>query len=203
MERWFEFLFHASVGLSLFFILYWLLLRQSTHFNANRFFLISSIILALVVAAFPFHYEIARPAAAQFNLQEFADAFNKTNAMGNTGSPKEESTDWILILLVVYLSGLSFFSFRLLIQTWKPLQIIRCSKSKKQAGYFIHENDRYALPFSFFNHIFINPKYHKQEELNAILVHEQVHIHERHWIDLIFIELLTVIFWFNPFIWLF
>ncbi|MBN2636363.1 MAG: carboxypeptidase-like regulatory domain-containing protein, partial [Prolixibacteraceae bacterium] len=33
--------------------------------------------------------------------------------------------------------------------------------------------------------------------------HEKVHIRENHWFDLLFIELLTVIFWFNPFIWFF
>jgi TonB family protein len=51
--------------------------------------------------------------------------------------------------------------------------------------------------------VFINPKFHKQENLPEILAHEKVHICENHWFDLLFIELLTVIFWFNPFIWFF
>jgi beta-lactamase regulating signal transducer with metallopeptidase domain len=37
--------------------------------------------------------------------------------------------------------------------------------------------------------------------LPKIIAHEKVHIREYHWCDLIMIELLTVIFWFNPFIW--
>ncbi|NCB08361.1 MAG: hypothetical protein EOM73_09380, partial [Bacteroidia bacterium] len=59
------------------------------------------------------------------------------------------------------------------------------------------------LPFSFVNVVFINPKFHTQADLPEILAHENVHIRGFHWFDLLFIELLTVIFWFNPFIWFF
>lgn len=97
--------------------------------------------------------------------------------------------------------GATLFAFRLLIQTWKPLRVINSSELKIQDDFYFHENDKYALPFSFFNHVLINPKYLKQEEIDEILFHEHVHIRERHWIDLLIIELLTVIFWFNPFIW--
>ena len=60
----------------------------------------------------------------------------------------------------------------------------------------------YYVPFSFFNHIFIHPEYHKQEDLDVIMAHEEVHIRERHWIDLLVIELFTLVFWFNPISWL-
>ena len=200
MESWFDFLFHSSVGFSLFFILYWLLLRHSTHFRANRVYLLVSVLLALLVSAFPFHYTVTLQSAT--HLPTITGVLNRT---GMTDSFKLNSagTMWQTILLFVYLTGAILFALRLLIQTWKPLQIIYASKAVKQGDYFIHENDNYALPFSFFNHILINPKYLKQEEYNEILTHEQVHIRERHWVDLLIIELLTVIFWFNPFIWLF
>ena len=200
MESWFDFLFHSSVGFSLFFILYWLLLRQSTHFRANRVYLLVSVILALLVSAFPFHYTITLQSTT--HLPTLTGVLNRTGITDGSNLDSNE-TMWQMILLFVYLTGAVLFALRLLIQTWKPLQIIYASKAVKQGGYFIHENDNYALPFSFFNHILINPKYLKQEEIDDILSHEQVHIRERHWIDLLIIELLTVIFWFNPFIWLF
>jgi hypothetical protein len=70
-------------------------------------------------------------------------------------------------------------------------------------GLRVVENEKYGLPFSFFNVVFINPKFHTQANLPEILAHEKVHIREFHWFDLLFTELLTVIFWFNPFIWMF
>jgi hypothetical protein len=74
---------------------------------------------------------------------------------------------------------------------------------KSLDGIRIVENEKYGLPFSFFNVVFINPKFYTQDDLPEILAHEKVHIRENHWFDLLFIELLTVIFWFNPFIWFF
>jgi hypothetical protein len=67
----------------------------------------------------------------------------------------------------------------------------------------IIENNKYGLPFSFFNLVFINPKFHFGTDLTNILAHEKVHIRENHWFDLFIVELFTVIFWFNPFVWLF
>lgn len=203
MEYWFEFLFHATIGTSLFFILYWLLLRKSTHFKANRYFLLGSVLLSILTAAFPVHYEVLLNTTNSFNLETLSNSFKTSTATGNSESTNDIRISGLLISSVIYVTGLLFFGFRLILQSWKPIHIIQKSKSEKNGNLMIHENDYYAIPFSFFNHILINPKYHKQEELDAILVHEQVHIHERHWIDLIFIELLTVILWFNPFIWLF
>jgi len=203
MENWFNFLFHASIGFSLFFVVYWLLLKQSTHFNANRVYLLASVLMALVVAAFPFHYTVALQPVTNFNLTTLTGVLNHQVATGGDQTAGQAGTNWSTVLLFAYLTGAALFALRLLIQTWKPLRVIYSSEPKIRDGYYIHENDKYALPFSFFNHILINPKYLKQEEISEILSHEQVHIRERHWVDLLIIELLTVIFWFNPFIWLF
>jgi len=104
---------------------------------------------------------------------------------------------------LVYLTGAAIFLFRLLSQTFILIHLMVKYRVKSFNGIRIVENDKYGLPFSFFNIVFINPKFHTQEDLPEILAHEKVHIREFHWFDLLFIELLTVIFWFNPFIWFF
>ncbi|MDN3596996.1 M56 family metallopeptidase [Zunongwangia endophytica] len=58
-------------------------------------------------------------------------------------------------------------------------------------------------PFSFFNNIVYNPKKHQQKDLKLILKHEQIHARQWHSLDVIFISILCVVFWFNPFIWLY
>lgn len=203
MENWFDFLFHASVGLSLFFVVYWLLLRQSTHFTANRIYLVLSVLLALIIAAFPFHYTVTLTPSASTPLSNLSGILSHQIISGSKHIPENNGVSWSTVLLYAYLTGTALFALRLLIQTWRPLRVIYSSEPKIRDGYYIHENDKYALPFSFFNHILINPKYLKQGEISEILSHEQVHIRECHWVDLLIIELLTVVFWFNPFIWLF
>jgi len=69
-------------------------------------------------------------------------------------------------------------------------------------GYHLVFIDRRCSPFSFFNIIFVDKKEIQNIKPEAILVHEQVHIRQAHTLDIILLEILTVIFWFNPFIWL-
>ncbi|MDD2725978.1 MAG: TonB family protein [Proteiniphilum sp.] len=57
-------------------------------------------------------------------------------------------------------------------------------------------------PFSFFNLIFIHTDKHSDAELTQILLHEQTHVRQLHSVDILLIESLTLLFWWNPFVWL-
>lgn len=59
-----------------------------------------------------------------------------------------------------------------------------------------------STPFSFFKWIFIYPEAHSDEKLKQILIHEQVHVKQWHSIDITMMEVLTVLFWYNPFFWI-
>ncbi|WP_423130103.1 carboxypeptidase-like regulatory domain-containing protein [Gaoshiqia sp. Z1-71] len=203
MERLFGFLWEASVAVGLFYLLYWLLLRKSTHFQANRFFLLITLLLAMLVSAFPVKYAVPVAQAHQPVFLDFGQAFKQIETAEDLTLGGDSGIRWAVILCFVYFLGVAVFALRLVVQCLGPVRMIYRCKSIKQDGFYLHETSRYQLPFSFFNHIFINPNNHKQEEINDILTHEQVHIRERHWVDLLFIELFTVILWFNPVIWLF
>ncbi|MCY1634036.1 carboxypeptidase-like regulatory domain-containing protein [Marinifilum sp. D737] len=203
MNVYFDFLIKASVSIGIMYVLYWLLLRNLTHFKANRYFLLASVVLAIICAAFPLKYEVLMQAPAAVKSSEFADQFQRDVANTFVQQPEDSSISIWGILLAVYSIGFALVLLRLLIQSWKPVQIILQTNPKKIDDYLLHENTAYKMPFSFFNRILIHPEYFKQNEINDILTHEKVHIQERHWIDLFIIELLTVFFWFNPFIWLF
>lgn len=203
MNVYFDFLIKASVSIGIMYVLYWLLLRNLTHFKANRYFLLASVVLAIICAAFPLKYEVLMQAPAAIQSSEFTDQFQRDVANTIVQQPEDSSISIWGILLAVYCIGFALVLLRLLIQSWKPVQIILQTNPKKIDDYLLHENTVYKMPFSFFNRILIHPEYFKQNEINDILTHEKVHIQERHWIDLFIIELLTVFFWFNPFIWLF
>jgi len=203
MEVLLEILIRASIGIALFYALYWLLLRHSTHFKANRLFLLVSLLVSVVLALVPLQYQVLIPAPSSPVLSDYMGIFN--HDVANTTSDVQNSNGIGLynVLLLIYSIGAAIVLLRLLIQCRKPLLIISQSKPKKIHDCLIHENKVFSSPFSFFNRILINPEYFKQDEIDDILTHEKVHIQERHWIDLFIIELLTVVFWFNPFIWFF
>ena len=161
------------------------------------------MVISVLISIFPYHYSSVTNTPAELQFLDLGDEIINGNTIGGFEIEEGNNISIPLIFLVIYLSGIFFFLIRLIGQSIKPIGIILRNRSNKKTTHIILENDQFDFPFSFFNYIFINPTHHKQEELDDILAHEKVHIHERHWIDLIIIELLTVIFWFNPFIWFF
>jgi hypothetical protein len=204
MEPIFNFLLKASSGIVLFYLLYWFFLRKETFYLANRWFLIVSLIISVIIPVFPVHYQvIAGPGNNAEHVMALGDTFKNTITPDNipvsdSGFPGNQRT-----FVLLYFAGILFFMARLLSQTAILLYFIIKYKIRNIDGFRIIENRKYQVPFSFLDMIFINPDIHKQDDLPAILAHEKVHIRERHWIDLFITELLTVIFWFNPFIWFF
>lgn len=202
MESIFLFLYRASAGITLFYMVYWLFLRNETFYTANRWFLLASLFTSLLVPAFPLQYTVLVEQPATINLKTIADTF-KNIPVFNSHEIQPENFNWQRFIWLVYLLGAAVVLFRLVFQTLLLIGLLLKSEAKFTAGIRIVENKKYSLPFSFFNTVFINTEFYTQESLPEILAHEKVHIREKHWFDLLFTELLTVIFWFNPFIWFF
>ncbi|RYZ98838.1 MAG: M56 family metallopeptidase [Sphingobacteriaceae bacterium] len=61
--------------------------------------------------------------------------------------------------------------------------------------------DEEVTPHSFLNYVFINKQAYQSGGVEPeIICHEQAHVRQLHSLDVIFVELLQVVFWFNPFI---
>jgi len=202
METMFGFLLKASAGIALFYSVYWLFLRKETFYTANRWFLLAALFTSVLIPAFPLQYTVLVDQPETVTFKTIADSF-KNIPVFTSHEIQPESFDWQRFVWLVYLVGVTVFFFRLLFQTILLTRLLLKSEPKFTAGIRIVENQKYSLPFSFFNTVFINTEFYTQESLPEILAHEKVHIREKHWFDLLFTELLTVIFWFNPFIWFF
>ncbi len=203
MEIFITFLIKASAGIILFYLVYWFFLRKETYHNANRWFLLIALFSSVLLPIFPVHYTLLMEQRNNTNLFDtIPDTFKHIPAV--TGQDTVAgSFNWQQAVFLFYFIGAAIILLRLLTQTIILVHLMIKYRIKSMDGVRIVENEKYGLPFSFFKVVFINPKYHKQENLPEILAHEKVHIRENHWFDLLFIELLTVIFWFNPFIWFF
>ncbi len=205
MNSLFTFLIQSSTALVLFYLVFWVFLRKETFYTSNRFFLLFALLSSILIPLIPIQYVVYSQVGNANNniLTEVESAFNGVKPYVGSGFETSYSISWINALLIIYLTGTAIFLFRLLVQTLSL--VIRIVKNKIiiKDGLRIIETEKYGLPFSFFNVVYINPKLHKQDVLPEILAHEKVHISEKHWVDLLIIELLTVIFWFNPIIWFF
>ena len=58
METLFAFLLKASLGIILFYLVYWLFLRNETFYKANRWFLLLALVTSVLIPAFPVKYAV-------------------------------------------------------------------------------------------------------------------------------------------------
>ncbi len=196
-------LLQSSMALLLFYLVYWVFLRKETYYHSNRFFLLFALFISVLMPLMPVHYTVFTEASSGNVFAEIGGAFKNAQPYVGSGFDTSFSLSWLDVVLIIYLTGAAIFMLRLLVQTGILIIQIVKNKTTYLDGLRIVETEKYGLPFSFFNVVYINPKFHKQDVLPEILAHEKVHIRERHWADLLIIELLTVIFWFNPIIWFF
>jgi TonB family protein len=204
MDTFSIYFLQATIGIVLFYFLYLLFLKKDTFYHTNRYFLLADLILATLLPLFPVSY------ASSVTLMNNADFFSLTEIAAASDVVQGPDTqiragsgmdywDWLLGL---YLAGMAFFFMRLAWQTMRISWKIRHSEYQYINGIKII-NQHATAPFSFFNVVFIDIQEYSERELSNIIAHEKVHIRERHWIDLLIIELLAVLFWINPVVWLY
>lgn len=188
----------ASAGMALFYAVYFFFLRRENFFRANRAYLLGALLLSLFLPLFPVHYSAGIPETAGASLKQMQVVDQGEGAAIASGLAGREG----LLLLWLYLGGVVVVLARLMVQTTGVIRVINQSGVSRYGAFRIIRNSRYPLPFSFFGFIFYNPATYGGEDLTEILAHEDVHIREKHWADLLLAELFTAVFWFNPFVWL-
>ncbi len=202
MEPLFAFLIRSSAGIALFYIVYWLFLRNETFYHANRWYFIGALSSSVLLPLFPIRYAVPLvPADNTIMFQAINENFRSIQPVYSAGPEASAGISLISIIAAVYFTGAFLVLMRLLIQTGVLLRLIAKTKIISREGILIAENKKYDTAFTFFSIIFINPDLIRPGDLQKIIAHEKVHIREYHWCDLLIIELLTAIFWFNPFIW--
>lgn len=113
---------------------------------------------------------------------------------------------WWEALLVLYITGLVYGLLRLFIQfrSFKEVIWYRRHATRFKENYFLVLTEGLMPTFSFFNYLFWdNSQNYSEDEKQQILTHEKAHIDQKHSVDILFVEILKVVFWFNPFIYLY
>ncbi len=192
MDVFFVYIFKSSILLSIFYLVYHLLLRKDTFFTIHRYFLLLGIISSL---SLPF---------LEFTTIKFIETPDfyivNANSLVQTTTISEE-LPWWTIALVIYLLGILLLIFRFGIQLLSLRKLFVNNHKIKKEGYTFIEVTEDIAPFSFFKTIIYNPRLHSINELNIILKHEKIHVKQYHTIDLLIMNLLMIFLWINPFVW--
>lgn len=201
MKTFLYILAESSFAMALLYLIYWFMLRKETFFSANRFYLLGALLLSVLLPLFPVKYTVWVASGEPTVFEALSETFHLIKPGEATAATLSAGTSSMHLLIIAYITGAGFVLFRLLLQTIVLVSELLKAKILEVYDVKIVENKRYNMPFSFFGYIFFNPEMHSREDLADIIAHEKVHIRERHWVDLLIAELLTVVFWFNPVVW--
>ncbi len=214
-----DYIFHSSALIGLSYVIYRFFLSKETFYHLNRWVLLSLIVLSFtlpfvtVPESLSFKKTIVQETIPEPNDKSIfisATSENPTTSPeisnGNSNTIVTNSNtylDWKTILLYVYILGILVFSTHFLIQLGVLLYRILKHPTIEVDNYKIIETNKKHAPYSFWNRIFMNPSQYAPETYLQILKHEQMHIKGKHSIDMLLVEFLVMLQWFNPFAWLY
>lgn len=203
------FMIKASICMAIFYTFYYFVLRKETGFVFIRVYLLSSILFAILLPFNSFSINAGLPENIQTTLVNTSHSVNElsgnNNANGTVSTVLVNSNQvttplYIKIILNVYLIISLLILARFLIALVR-LGIIFRGSEKSRADKICY-NYKIDSSFTFFRYIIINPLNKTDYEIKHIIQHEKIHASQLHSIDLLMIELLTAVMWFNPFVWM-
>ncbi len=182
-----------------FLIIYDFFLKRETFFQWNRLYLLGTHVLSLLlpwikIEAFKTTVPLEYNAYPEFlwNLQTAPFEIS-------TAESSRFNISWqegILILGILAASVLFVYKM------WQLYQL----RKKGEIHYYTEFTQIIVansnLAFSFFKSIFLGDKL-INEDYERIIKHELIHIKQRHSWDLLFFELLRIVFWFNPLVYIY
>ncbi|MGM9759777.1 MAG: TonB family protein [Parabacteroides sp.] len=192
----------VNVALIPLYLCYLLLFNRFTLFQVRRWMLWGCLLTALLYPMVPapewgVHFSCLERAATLYGgiLPGLVVVGSQGESLHTQGG--FNGISWL------YWAGVLFLMGRFLLQ-WISLFRLRSNCRKEQIGTTQIYHVAYPCsPFSFFRMIFLHPEEHNAQQIEEILTHERAHASQGHSFDMVAMECVTWLCWFNPFVWMF
>ena len=185
---------YKMIALSaIFILLYFVFLEKEKNHHFKRFYLLISALFSVLVPLLSIPY----------GSIEVVERINQNNSelMSLPETKLVESSIFTTenILWAIYIVGFSLLFLKFSWGIFKLIKEIKFSEKIKQDHYqFILKQNKFT-PYSFWNAIFLNKSDFLEGKIDyKIILHEKAHVNQKHSIDVIFIEIMLCVFWFNP-----
>lgn len=191
------YLLKVNICWVVFYACYWLLFRKHTFFMLNRAYLLFSLIVSFIIPA--------------VELQETVSIVESAAAVVTASGPviaadvTPDTNYTAYLLLACYCAGAVSMAVALIKAIVQVHRIVQSGISVPMQAYHLVVSQReYARSgsFSFLKWMIISNEDYEQN-FEPIFAHEMVHIRQWHTLDILLIEILKVLFWFNPALWLY
>ncbi|HAF27627.1 MAG TPA: hypothetical protein DCG75_01135 [Bacteroidales bacterium] len=205
-----QYLIVSSICISVTYIAYRLVLRNETNFKQLRIYLLLSIFISGLIPLSNFTIDvglyqsqaITSPNIGPVNSDVIMHNFVNEEVIVANQKSFIENINWASLTLDIYRSIAIILILRILIQVLVLFYKYFKSEKVKRGKHILIYNHGFKNTFSFFNWIFINDENTTEADLQKIIAHESIHVTQYHSFDLLIIELLAAVMWFNPFVWM-
>ena len=184
----------VAVLIVVFYMFYRLLLSKETFHRVNRVVLLSTALLSFILplCVITTHQTVVLDAVPMVSV-------------GNVQmemATDEQPAQWQYVIPLLYIIGVVVVLSHTLLSVWRVLMLVRRSERIPQAdGTTLCVVPDEVPPFSFCSFIVMNHSDYNIAD-SAILTHERGHIRQHHSCDVLLVDLLTALQWFNPAMWM-
>jgi len=200
----------STVSLAVFYLLYKAIVRNDTHLKIRRFTILGFLGFAMVLPFLNFYIPTNAGAFTGWGvwnmpIQElpiftvFADGnvgVAAAETHGRTSLQVSNIIGWVYLVIVLFFIGRGFIGI---------LRLTAFSKNGKRfetTDETVVTSPNIPTAFSFFNTVFIPERLENSDEKDMVLAHERVHVKQKHSWDLMLMEVICAVQFFNPFAWL-
>ena len=185
--------------MALLYSLFYVILRKETFHRFNRccllFILLTSLVLPLV------HISTSHPTAVNEAVMASTDYITTLPTIVVTPETKAPLITWNDVLAGIYWTGLCIMLLYLILQLVQTYLLIKGGlRHTDKFGNTVILKEGIKSPFSIFHYIVMSVEDYENQRQH-ILTHEQEHIRMHHSYDLLLLQVVKVLQWFNPFVW--
>ncbi|MEJ2880106.1 M56 family metallopeptidase [Pedobacter sp. GR22-6] len=191
MEQLALYLLKSTLCLAVFIALYLVFFKRETFYRFNRYFLLAGLACAIALPFYTYTYQVSVPGLSESMDFPVAAAEIKPGA-----------TRWADFALSAYLLVSVIFLLSKVMALAKLKRSIDALGHVELNGYKLVRTNLFKTSFSVFNYIIIHhsPDNTKLEQ-DLILAHEEAHVRQYHWFDLLVAQVFCSLQWFNPLAW--
>ena len=184
--------------LAVFYMFYRLMLAHETFHRVNRVVLLATAVMSFVlpVCVLTLHQTVVVESVPNVS-------FGALEAVMDAPTDVDVIASWQIVLIVLFFIGMAATLGHTLWSLFRIVILIKHSQKYPQSdGTVICVTGNPDLaPFSWMHYIVMNRSDYLANDA-AILTHERGHIRFHHSWDLLFVDTLTALQWFNPAIWM-
>lgn len=184
----------------IFYAVYKLWLENEKMFRFNRAYLLLSLVFSFVI---PLQLISVKPLLGNTLsvIQLDGVVIRTSNAVLNKDNSEPIITS---VLSIIYLIVACLFLVRFIVNLYSFYKKIKSNNRKVVDDVKVVLIEEATLPHSFWKSIFINKEEFETGKIpSELIAHEKAHLQQKHTLDILFIEVLQIVFWFNPLLVLF